>query len=176
MDRMVKHIGEIVAVEYYRYDARGNRVEKFFLDKGDTVGREFYPHTYDAQGRIATREDWDEDSLNSTQVFRYDSQGRLAALVEYGRDWDLRDSTVFEYRPDGRVHREVHYSGFGGSPQDIVTWEYKVWQVPLSLGRQDRKAPSRYLRGYSGGGVFDPLGRPADPRRASSILPGYPRP
>lgn len=182
MDRRIVRRETLVFVEHYRYDARGNAVEKLDVLGNDTIHREFYPHTYDAQGRIATRKDFDGDSLHSTMVFHYDSLGRPAARAEYLDSWILRDSTVFEYRPDGRVHRELHFPGFGDSPVSIAVWEYRVWQVPLSLARFSRPArPSRNPgpggkspMGYLEGKAFDPLGRIS--ARQAAGLPLFLRP
>jgi YD repeat-containing protein len=153
-------------VEHYRYDGHGNAVEKLTLSGGDTTDREFYPHTYDAQGRIATREDYDGDSLNSTLVFRYDSLGRLAAQVEYLPPWTLMDSTVYEYRPDGKVQGESHYRQYGGSPSELVFWEYRDWQVPLGARPRAARA-GRGLAGSAGRAAFDPAGRRLPDRPAA---------
>lgn len=174
IDSLIIRSDTMTVIEHRRYDERGNLVEMFRVRGSDTGHSEFYPHTYDAQGRIATWKDYDEDSLNATVVFRYDAQGRLAARIEYLAPWTFLDSTAYEYRPDGRLHREVVHPEPGGSPGIVFTWEYKVWQVPLSLARRSRP-PGGSLAGYPMGKAFDPLGRALAGRPAEGI-PLYLRP
>lgn len=135
--------GDTLLTRTYKYDAVGNETEASFYRKANAT-RLRKVTTYDAQGRPATVQErngetvnWEErytytDSLDATErsaggqvqviyQIRYDDKGHSTSLEQLGPDRQPRITVKMTYDDKGRLLKELT---FGPQGNQISSFEY----------------------------------------------------
>lgn len=179
LSRNVLEVAHGVYHEDFAYDARGGLISKTMTDSNGVVTKQsLWANTYDAAGRLVLSVESEPliDFSPWERKYFFDATGRLlyehrlSGSIDSAEVWD---SIAYVYRPDGRLLERRTYD-FNHLLEQMVKWEYRVWQVPLSLVRHSRPVPGSPM-GYPTGRAFDPLGR-SIARRPPGSVPHFARP
>lgn len=103
--------GILISEKYYRYDSE---------DSGQTISQIDYTYLYDDQGRVAERQEYQEQKPEGRTKYTYDEWDNVVTKTYYSEDGSIADQIDYTYTYDeqGNVLREKARSWGGGVNSD----------------------------------------------------------
>lgn len=173
LDNGTKYLSEIVVKEHekkfgeiseygelyeqYKYNQDGTIAEKttnYYVNAVDSRIDYTYKYTYDNQGRLIERNDYELTLFEKKYKYEYNSIDSVSRMMVYDEDGDLNEDWTFEYDNQRRliktIEKDIWLSNDFGYISEYTYENNKVYVVKHSI--KDGTLFGRYIYEYDSKG------------------------
>ena len=98
-------LGDNVSVEYYKFNDKGMIVEECEYDENGVLDYK-YIYTYDGNGNLMDKSEYDDGMLDYKCIYTYDGNGNLIEESGYDEDGALYSKYIYTYDDMGCLIEE----------------------------------------------------------------------
>ena len=100
---------EVLSTIFFKYDSKGNLIEKEEIKLGDEKVSVSWKYKYDSKGNKTEEITYEDEKIISSKKFKYDSKGNVIEEISYYSDGTIDDKTKHLYNTLGNLIETIFF-------------------------------------------------------------------
>ena len=100
---------EVLSTIFFKYDSKGNLIEKEKRNLGDEKVSDSWKYKYDSKGNKTEEITYEDEKIISSKKFKYDSKGNVIEEISYYSDGTIESKTKHFYNTLGNLIESIDF-------------------------------------------------------------------